>query len=81
MLLPTKNIKLSDSILGLSALIVNNLSEKSSLDNLWIKVNISFNTTNYPAIHTYNNFLLAIDYLYSIGVLELDQSGDIHICD
>ena len=80
MLLPTKHTRISDSLISLGALILSALKEKQSIDSLWSLINASFNTPDYPSKHNYTNFLLAIDYLYSIGAVETDEGGNLYIC-
>lgn len=79
LLIPTKHTRISDSLISLGALILGALKEKRSIDSLWSIINASFNTSAYPSRHTYTNFLLTIDYLYSIGAVESDEKGNLYI--
>lgn len=81
MLLPDKHITLAESILGLGAFIIGELLERpQSLDRLYEKIVRARESPSLPAYHDFDSLLLAILFLYSIGAVDLNQNGNIHLC-
>jgi hypothetical protein len=77
MILPTKHTTLSESLLGLGSYILSQLDKPKTVDDLWgsfIKVN---NTPKYPASHTFDSFLLSIDFLFILGLINQSETGQI----
>lgn len=81
MLLPDKHIKLAESIIGLSSFILEELREPKSIDDLWIAYQKINNTELFPAYHNFENLTLSIDFLFLIGAIEEDSTGNLIICD
>jgi len=78
MLFPSKHIKVSESILGLSGVILSLLKQPQNVDHLWISFSKINNTKKFPAYHTFDNFILGINFLYLIGIIDLDKNGLIY---
>jgi hypothetical protein len=73
MIFPKKHINLSESIFGLSHILLKILKENSckvSLDELWEKFEKINNTDKFQAYHSFDNFILAINLLYSLGIIK-----------
>ena len=80
--MPAKHISLSQSILGLAGILLSFLLKKARfIDDVWVEYQSINNSVKFPANHTYDNFLLAIDYLFLIGVIRADGKGKISLCD
>ena len=77
MILPTKHISFSESILGLGAALLELLEQRAHVDELWKKFEKINNTDAYPAYQTFDNFLLALDLLYLLGLLDLEDEGSV----
>lgn len=78
MILPNKYIKIEESYIGLSALILDILSHKSlSLDKLWYMFNNKYINTqmNLPSLH---KFFCVIDYMYLTGMINYNKKGEIY---
>ena len=70
-LLPKKHISLEQSLIGFSCHILTIIGKsKCSLEYIWENCN-----TNCIAKHTFDDLILTIDYLYAIGVLNMDSEG------
>jgi hypothetical protein len=81
MLLPDKHITLAESILGLGGFIIGKLLERPySLDRLYEKVAEASEGPELPAYHDFDSLLLAILFLYTIGAVELNGSGNLKLC-
>jgi hypothetical protein len=78
MILPSKHIRFSESLLGLGGIILNFINEPLTIDEIWYKYSkINNSKKEFPAYHNFDNVVLAIDYLYLIGVIELNDKGKI----
>lgn len=76
MIFPEKHIRLSESLLGLGSFILAKLDTgPKTADKIWLDFRKVRETETYPSYHTFENFILAIDFLYSLGLLSLDESG------
>ena len=67
MILPTKHIKLENSLLGASAEILKRLSAGQTVTSLWNDVR------TLPGMRTYARFTLTLDFLYTVGAVELHE--------
>ena len=67
MILPDKNITLHYSILGTGTKILMESNIPQTVSSLWEKVR------NYDEINTFEKFVLTLDFLYMIGLIELEK--------
>jgi hypothetical protein len=81
MLFPDKHIPIAKSIFGFGAYALEALEQPMTVDALWAEFQGVNNTPAYPAYQTFENLLLALVFLFSIGVIEQDGSGRIVRCD
>ncbi len=75
MIFPSKHLKLSESFFGLGSYVLENISSPKTIDEVWesfLKVN---NTSKFPAYHSFDNLILTVDFLYSLGLIEHDEKG------
>jgi hypothetical protein len=77
MLLPAKHIKLSESLIGLSGFVLERLDKPRTVDALWSELGVAVDRNEYPAYHSFENLVLALGFLYSIDLIQLDDSGKI----
>ncbi len=70
MLLPTKHINLSESIIGLGSYILGNLSKPKSIDEIWEQYNKDFNEGVYTVRISFDKLVLAIIFLYTINAIK-----------
>ena len=64
MILPSKHIKLSNSLINIGALLLNRLDGRYTVTLLWDK------TRNLPEIKNYERFTLGLDLLFMLGLIE-----------
>lgn len=64
MILPTKHISESKSLLGAGGILLNELQRPQTVTGLWEKVRYS------DAIGTYERFVLTLDMLFLVGAIE-----------
>lgn len=80
MILPSKHLKISESLLGFGGIILEILDKKSlDIDQIWS----IYNQMNKKAIllhsyHSFDNLILALDYLYLISAIDINKNGKIY---
>lgn len=67
MILPTKHIDLRKSLLWSGALVLERLEKPRSISALWEEVRY------LPEVGTFERFSLVLDFLYSIGAVQLSE--------
>lgn len=79
MILPSKHIRFSESLLGLGGIILSILKEPSTIDEIWFKFS-EFNNNKkvLPAYHNFDNIVLALNYLFIVGAISIDNNGKIY---
>ncbi|MCK4829408.1 hypothetical protein KA005_77505 [bacterium] len=80
MLLPDKHIRLSESIIGFGSFVLETLSNPRTIDEIWNKYQSARQANEYPAKQSFDNLILAICFLYSIGVVSLKDNGKLAKC-
>ena len=78
MILPTKHIRFSESLLGLGGVVLKIIKEPKTIDEIWFKFS-EFNNDKkvFPAYHNFDNVILALNYLFIIGAVSIDKNGKI----
>lgn len=71
-LFPKKHITLEQSYLGFGAQLLCLINDGVSVDELWQK-----SKTSFVVKHNFDDLILTLDYLYSIGVIKINQEGKI----
>ena len=74
MLLPDKHISFAESLLGLGGFILENTRIPQDIDALW-RTFERIRDKQFPAHHSFDNLVLAVDMLYAIGAIDLDNDG------
>jgi hypothetical protein len=80
MILPSKHISLAESLLGLGGVLLEIIKKKPySLDSLWQEYSKINNRKDvFPAYHSFDNVILAIDLLFVIGAININSEGEIY---
>ncbi len=81
MILPSKHVKIAESLFGLGGIILELLDRGKDLDELWEEFEKLNNTDYFPAYHNYDNFILAIDLLFLMDLIKLNEPGEIVKCN
>ena len=81
MLLPDKHVALSESVLGLGAIILSWVRARPlSLDAIHERAKKAANSSELPTYHGFDSIMLALLFLYSIGTIELTGAGKVRRC-
>ena len=67
MILPTKHISTRNSLLGVGAIILEQMNYPRTVTSLWDTV------STMPEVATFGRFILALDLLYMIGAIEINE--------
>ena len=79
--MPDKHIKFAESLLGLGSYILDALTAPQTIDNLWDSYLKARKAGYYPAPHSFDNLVLAVDILFAIGaIIETDHNGVLQRC-
>ncbi|WP_368407579.1 ABC-three component system middle component 6 [Desulfobotulus pelophilus] len=76
MLSPQKHIRLSESLLGLGANVLNLLSHPQTPEQIYDKLK----NLNFLISHDFEHIILALDFLYACGAIELNEQGKVVKC-
>lgn len=80
MVLPDKHIRFSESLLGLGALVLESLNVPKNIDALWDELRSRMGDNEFPARHSFDNLVLAVDILFAVGAITLNRSGRLVRC-
>jgi hypothetical protein len=78
MLLPDKHITFSESLLGFGSFLLSKLQGPMTADQLWRSYERDANS--YPAYQSFDNMILALNVLYAIGALHINEYGELVSC-
>lgn len=67
MILPTKHISMSNSLINVGAIILKYIGQEKTVTSLWNE------TRSLPEIKTFEEFTLALGLLFMIGAIELKE--------
>ncbi len=75
MILPKKQLSLSESLFGFGAFLLQKLDTPASVDDLWDYYKDSYASKKYLIKFTFDQFIMTLDYLYIIGAIKQDERG------
>ena len=64
MILPTKHLKLSNTLIGVGSVLLRHLDADKTVTSLWA------GTHSLPEIKSFERFTLALDFLFIIGAVD-----------
>lgn len=73
MIMPAKHINFSQSLLGFGSYILQKLDIPKSVDELWEQYQKDLKDKLYFSTHSFDNLLMTLMFLYSIGIIEEDN--------
>ena len=79
MIVPTKHTNFSESLLGFGSYLLTKLEPPVSIDDLWNQYLVDYKNKIYFAKQSFDNLLLTIVFLHSIGIVN-EQNGVIIKC-
>lgn len=77
--MPSKKITISESIIGIGALVLSVLDEPILIDDCWKKLNQKYvDNETLTKLCTFKKFILTLDFLYLLNVININEDGEIH---
>jgi hypothetical protein len=67
MILPTKHLSPSRSLLGVGGILLNELHQPLTVSDLWERVR------SRPDVTTFDRFVLGLDLIFMMGLIHLDE--------
>jgi len=67
MILPNKNIKVENSLIGIGALLLENCRKAETVSSLWEKVK------DCQQLRFYEKYVFSLDLLYALGLLDYEN--------
>ena len=64
MILPSKHLKLSNTMIGVGAALLKHIDSDKTVTSLWNS------TRSLPEINSFERFTLALDFLFMIGAVD-----------
>lgn len=77
MILPTKHIRISESLIGLGGYLIKLLKQPMTIDKLWYKFSKN-NNKGFPAYHSFDNVVLSLNLLFIMGVIDINEKGELY---
>ncbi|MCA9767137.1 MAG: hypothetical protein KC455_12060 [Carnobacterium sp.] len=79
MILPNKYITVTESLIGLSALILDVLSEQTiTIDILWKKFQSKYDESNLNSLPTFQKFIWTVDFMYISSMINYSEQGEVY---
>ena len=75
MVLPKKHLSIYESCFGFGAYLLTQMHKPLTIDALWDNYKSTYANKNYPVKFSFDQFVLAIDYLYIIGAIKINERG------
>lgn len=73
MIMPSKHINVSQSLLGLGSYILSKMDKPYTIDELWNKYQTDLEYEIYSVKHGFDNFVLTFIFLYSINAINYNN--------
>lgn len=80
MIMPSKHINFSQSLLGFGSYLLKKLQTPKSIDDLWNEYNSDLRTELYLAEHSFDNLILSLIFLFGINTIK-EERGLIYRCN
>ena len=80
MIIPTKHTHFSESLLGFGAYLLGKIDSIKTIDSLWNEYQNDLSKNKFSAKHSFDNLLLTLVFLHSIGVVE-EKDGGVITCN
>lgn len=78
MILPNKYITLSQSLIGISSIVLNALGDKKiTIEKLWDKVCKYYDKKKLKRL-TYQKFLLTLDFMFITNMINYSDRGELY---
>jgi hypothetical protein len=80
MIMPSKHINFSQSLLGFGSYLLSILDKPMSIDDIWRMYQIDLSKEYYVAKHSFDNLIMTFIFLYGINAID-QRNGLIYKCN
>lgn len=77
MILPKKQLSIEESFWGFGGFLLQQLKKPMLVDELWECYKDFYSNGKYSVKFSFDQFIMALDYLYIIGAIKKDERGKI----
>ena len=77
MILPKKQLSVSESFFGFGAFLLQQLSKPMTIDDLWEYYKEEYSNKRYSTKFSFDQYIMALDYLFIIGAIEKNERGSL----
>ena len=77
MILPKKHLPIDESVFGFGAYLLQHLKKPNTIDKLWEIYITDYKEAAYSAKFSFDQFVVAIDFLYAVGAVQLNGKGEL----
>lgn len=77
MILPKKQLSIEESFWGFGGFLLKQLRKPMLVDELWECYKEFYSNGKYSVRFSFDQFIMALDYLYIIGAIKKDERGKI----
>lgn len=71
MVIPSKHLKICDSLVGIGTLVIDALDSPRSFAAVCTEVSLHTSLVDVPKEQAIERILLAVDFLFCVGIVEL----------
>lgn len=75
MILPRKQLSISESFYGFGGFLLQQLDTPMTVDGLWEYYKDSYSNKKYPVKFSFDQFIMTLDYLFIIGAIRKNERG------
>jgi hypothetical protein len=79
-LLPQKHARLNETILGIGAITLNELTTPQTVDEVWDKLKTLKSKKMLPDRVSFEDLVLTLDFLYALRTITLNEEGALSRC-
>lgn len=80
MLMPSKHISFSQSLLGFGSYLLTKLDSPKTIDEIWKIYQNDLEKEKYTAKHNFDNLILTFIFLYGVNAIE-QKNGVLYKCN
>jgi hypothetical protein len=80
MIMPSKHINFSQSLLGFGSYLLSKLDNPKSIDDIWQEYLYDYEHGLYKAKHTFDSVIMTFIFLYGINAIKQEE-GVISKCN
>ena len=67
MILPTKYIRIENSLMGIGAELITRLEQPRTISSLWEQMKV------VKWVNSYENFILALDFIFLLDLIDFEK--------